>query len=246
MREVHYRVHYNSASPVDLSLLVAVGKEYPEWLSGCSSDETAGEVLLDAYMAGRALPDKAVEWCESAISWMPRDSFEWWLGQFNSTNPAINAEPPARWLTQLQVFVDARYEGAAIGAAGVTKDYGRTSHSDAQPGGYFNVLRGMVVAPEFRRSHNKIGTRLVEERISAACNLGGILTIAATTNPDAGRIYESTGGTPVPVFSELGRVACWCLEPPIGCDQCPINNKTLWSWPADEVELAIRRAGIAA
>lgn len=246
MREVYYRVHYNSSSPPDLSLLETVGREYPDWLRGRDPDETAGEALLGMYLTGKDLPDEATEWCESATRWMPKDSFEWWLGQFNDTNPAINAEPPARWLTQLQVFVDARCETKTIGAAGITKDYGQLSSSDVQPGGFFNVLRGMVVAPEFRRSHSKIGTRLVEARISAACSLGGILTIAATTNPDAKKIYESTGGTAIPVFSELGRVACWCQQPPIGCGECPVTTDTLWSWPANEAELELRRADIAA
>lgn len=246
MTEVHYGVHYNSGSPVDMSLLELVGREYPDWLKERAPGETAEEALLNRYLADSPLPNKAAEWCESATRWMPEDSFEWWLKQFNSTNPAINAEPPAKWLAQLRIFVDARYENKTIAAAGVTKDYGQVSPSDIQPSGYFNVLRGMVVAPEFRRSHNKIGIHLTEERISAACSLGGILTIAATTNPVAKRVYESTGGTPIPVFSELGRVACWCHEPPIGCGQCPVTTDTLWSWPANEAELELRRADTAA
>jgi len=210
---------------------------------GWASGESLAEHVLGTVDVDETWPATVRQWHAEAAGWIPPRVFEWWMDQFDD-NDTLHPMPPQWWQYRAHRFVAAFADDHPVGGVALTpvrfadRDIYYTT-SDRKH--LFYELRGLVVAPEHRRTASKVGTHLVSALVQDTTQKGEAPIFAITNNPGAARIFAATGASERCDHNSfsfvdadvLRGVACWCTPRanPL-CGECPIRPGQLWWWPA--------------
>lgn len=214
-------------------------------------EEGIGEFLQKAYPHSITKSPQISQWYEDVSTWMPPDSENWWLEQFEN-DEHLDPMPQYWWRQRARNFIvahEAGNESKPLGAVALTLVYAHERDDRFRalfPKALFYEIRGLVV-DESRRGEG-IGLKLVKSALyqAIASRRQRVPTLAITTNEAAGKIFQkaqfadqiSVDEYPLarkhPDTPDLyNRLACWSRyeETPPNCAACPIKNDTSWWWP---------------
>jgi hypothetical protein len=211
---------------------------------GWDSGESLAEHVLSTIDVDETWPATVRRWHAEASQWIPPHVFAWWMDQFDSEGK-LHTMAPQWWQCRAHRFVAALADGEPVGGVALAPVHFGDRGIDnitADRKHLFYELRGLAVDPRHRRTAAKVGTHLVSTLVQDASRAQETPTFAITNNPNAARIFASTGASADcdhMLFRHLAAdvlqgVVCWCAPraDPL-CDECPVRPEQLWWWPAD-------------